>query len=74
MYLRAMDVDIANFDDLSIEFWKCSDSRVFFVFHFILDTLRKFKVAKGIVRSRKSKKDRQYNEQRKKDKRTKNPS
>jgi hypothetical protein len=41
MYLRAMDVDFANFDDLSIGFWKCSDSRVLFVLHFILDTLRK---------------------------------
>jgi hypothetical protein len=41
MYLRAMDVDLAHFDDLSIGFWKCSDSVVLFVLHFILDTLRK---------------------------------
>ena len=54
------------FDDLSIRFQKYSDSVVFFVFHYILDTLRKSEAAKW-------EKGRQHNGQKTRDKNTNNP-
>ena len=35
MYFCAKGIDFASFYDFDIWFWNCSDSAVFFVFHFI---------------------------------------
>ena len=38
MFMRVNGIDFASFYDFDIVFWNCSDSVVFFAFHFICQT------------------------------------
>jgi hypothetical protein len=62
---------------LRLKFWNCYDIVITFLFHLIsdqwLDVRKKsLKIPKGVIRIRKSKKNRQHNAQKKKYKRTNN--
>ena len=39
MYVCVKGIDFVYFYDYSIRFWKCSDSVVFFIFHFLTFSL-----------------------------------